>query len=160
MQYAQELKEYQQTEAYQITSAKIQDKKMRKGEGYCLRQSNELLCVEMWLLLLNLMFSVSITPHVCLSNWCASLCMFQRPVLTCLNMAPQWQMKCLVALSFNGNLYFSLKQETKLCANLLLWILLSLTCSYICLSEDTASVIVSASSESSLSKVNDSFIPY
>lgn len=32
MQYAQELKEYQQTEAYQITSAKIQDKKMRKGD--------------------------------------------------------------------------------------------------------------------------------
>lgn len=36
MQYAQELKEYQQTEAYQITSAKIQDKKMRKGDGYVL----------------------------------------------------------------------------------------------------------------------------
>lgn len=34
MQYAQELKEYQQTEAYQITSAKIQDKKMRKGDMY------------------------------------------------------------------------------------------------------------------------------
>ncbi|XP_075895606.1 SWI/SNF-related matrix-associated actin-dependent regulator of chromatin subfamily E member 1-related isoform X3 [Nelusetta ayraudi] len=32
MQYAQELKEYQQTEAYQITSAKIQDKKMRKED--------------------------------------------------------------------------------------------------------------------------------
>lgn len=36
MQYAQELKEYQQTEAYQISSAKIQDKKMRKGDGYLL----------------------------------------------------------------------------------------------------------------------------
>lgn len=38
MQYAQELKEYQQTEAYQITSAKIQDKKMRKGDIYSLHQ--------------------------------------------------------------------------------------------------------------------------
>uniref|UniRef100_A0A3Q4GZB1 High mobility group 20B n=1 Tax=Neolamprologus brichardi TaxID=32507 RepID=A0A3Q4GZB1_NEOBR len=35
MQYAQELKEYQQTEAYQITSAKIQDKRIKK----------ELLCL-------------------------------------------------------------------------------------------------------------------
>lgn len=33
MQYAQELKEYQQTEAYQITSAKIQDKRIRKGDN-------------------------------------------------------------------------------------------------------------------------------
>lgn len=33
MQYAQELKEYQQTEAYQITSAKIHDKRIKKGEG-------------------------------------------------------------------------------------------------------------------------------
>uniref|UniRef100_A0A3P8SDV1 High mobility group 20B n=1 Tax=Amphiprion percula TaxID=161767 RepID=A0A3P8SDV1_AMPPE len=32
MQYAQELKEYQQTEAYQITSAKIQDKRIKKGD--------------------------------------------------------------------------------------------------------------------------------
>lgn len=31
MQYAQELKEYQQTEAYQITSAKIHDKRIKKG---------------------------------------------------------------------------------------------------------------------------------
>lgn len=38
MQYAQELKEYQQTEAYQITSAKIQDKKMRKGDTFTLHQ--------------------------------------------------------------------------------------------------------------------------
>ncbi|XP_076583438.1 SWI/SNF-related matrix-associated actin-dependent regulator of chromatin subfamily E member 1-related isoform X2 [Chaetodon auriga] len=30
MQYAQELKEYQQTEAYQITTAKIQDKRIKK----------------------------------------------------------------------------------------------------------------------------------
>ncbi|XP_053702577.1 SWI/SNF-related matrix-associated actin-dependent regulator of chromatin subfamily E member 1-related isoform X2 [Synchiropus splendidus] len=30
VQYAQELKEYQQTEAFQITSAKIQDKKLKK----------------------------------------------------------------------------------------------------------------------------------
>lgn len=34
MQYAQELKEYQQTEAYQITSAKIQDKRIKKGNNY------------------------------------------------------------------------------------------------------------------------------
>lgn len=33
MQYAQELKEYQQTEAYQITSAKIHDKRIKKGDG-------------------------------------------------------------------------------------------------------------------------------
>lgn len=33
MQYAQELKEYQQTEAYQITSAKIQDKRIKKGNN-------------------------------------------------------------------------------------------------------------------------------
>lgn len=33
MQYAQELKEYQQTEAYQITSAKIQDKRIKKGDN-------------------------------------------------------------------------------------------------------------------------------
>lgn len=32
MQYAQELKEYQQTEAYQITSAKIQDKRIKKED--------------------------------------------------------------------------------------------------------------------------------
>lgn len=36
MQYAQELKEYQQTEAYQITTAKIHDKKIKKGEGLIL----------------------------------------------------------------------------------------------------------------------------
>ena len=35
MQYAQELKEYQQTEAYQITSAKIQDKRIKKGDNLC-----------------------------------------------------------------------------------------------------------------------------
>lgn len=33
MQYAQELKEYQQTEAYHITSANIHDKRIKKGEG-------------------------------------------------------------------------------------------------------------------------------
>lgn len=33
MQYAQELKEYQQTEAYNITSAKIQDKRIKKGNN-------------------------------------------------------------------------------------------------------------------------------
>lgn len=33
VQYAQELKEYQQTEAFQITSAKIHDKRIKKGEG-------------------------------------------------------------------------------------------------------------------------------
>uniref|UniRef100_A0A3P8UPT6 High mobility group 20B n=1 Tax=Cynoglossus semilaevis TaxID=244447 RepID=A0A3P8UPT6_CYNSE len=32
MQYAQELKEYQQTEAYQLTSAKIQDKRIKKED--------------------------------------------------------------------------------------------------------------------------------
>ncbi|TNN59007.1 SWI/SNF-related matrix-associated actin-dependent regulator of chromatin subfamily E member 1-related [Liparis tanakae] len=32
MQYAQELKDYQQTEAYQITSAKIQDKRIKKED--------------------------------------------------------------------------------------------------------------------------------
>ncbi|KAM7388417.1 hypothetical protein PAMP_024591 [Pampus punctatissimus] len=32
MQYAQELKEYQQTEAYQITSTKIQDKRIKKED--------------------------------------------------------------------------------------------------------------------------------
>ncbi|XP_074523739.1 SWI/SNF-related matrix-associated actin-dependent regulator of chromatin subfamily E member 1-related isoform X1 [Halichoeres trimaculatus] len=32
MQYAQELKEYQQTEAFQITSAKIQDKRIKKED--------------------------------------------------------------------------------------------------------------------------------
>ena len=31
-QYTRDLKEYQQTEAYQITSAKIQDKKVKKGK--------------------------------------------------------------------------------------------------------------------------------
>ena len=36
MQYAQELKEYQQTEAYQITTAKIQDKRIKKGEHWLL----------------------------------------------------------------------------------------------------------------------------
>ncbi len=36
MQYAQELKEYQQTEAYQITSAKIQDKRIKKGDNWAL----------------------------------------------------------------------------------------------------------------------------
>lgn len=33
MQYAQELKEYQQTEAFHITSAKIHDKKIKKGNS-------------------------------------------------------------------------------------------------------------------------------
>lgn len=33
VQYAQELKEYQQTEAFQISSAKIHDKKIKKGDG-------------------------------------------------------------------------------------------------------------------------------
>nr|XP_057929247.1 SWI/SNF-related matrix-associated actin-dependent regulator of chromatin subfamily E member 1-related [Doryrhamphus excisus]XP_057929248.1 SWI/SNF-related matrix-associated actin-dependent regulator of chromatin subfamily E member 1-related [Doryrhamphus excisus] len=33
MQYAQELKEYHQTEAYQITSAKIQDKRIKKEDS-------------------------------------------------------------------------------------------------------------------------------
>ncbi|XP_061833883.1 SWI/SNF-related matrix-associated actin-dependent regulator of chromatin subfamily E member 1-related [Nerophis lumbriciformis] len=33
MQYAQELKEYHQTEAYQITSAKIQDKRIKKEDN-------------------------------------------------------------------------------------------------------------------------------
>lgn len=33
MQYAQELKEYQQTEAYHVTSAKIHDKKIKKGKS-------------------------------------------------------------------------------------------------------------------------------
>lgn len=37
MQYAQELKEYQQTEAYQITSAKIQDKRIKRGDSRTLR---------------------------------------------------------------------------------------------------------------------------
>lgn len=36
MQYAQDLKEYQQTEAYQITSAKIQDKRIKKGDNWAL----------------------------------------------------------------------------------------------------------------------------
>lgn len=44
MQYAQELKEYQQTEAYQITSAKIQDKKMRKGDRYSASLMSIALC--------------------------------------------------------------------------------------------------------------------
>lgn len=35
MQYAQELKEYQQTEAFQISSAKIHDKKIKKGDCSC-----------------------------------------------------------------------------------------------------------------------------
>lgn len=34
MQYARELREYQKSEAYQITSAKIQDKKIKKGQNY------------------------------------------------------------------------------------------------------------------------------
>lgn len=42
MQYAQELKEYQQTEAYQITTAKIQDKRIKKGD-------NSFLLTLMWL---------------------------------------------------------------------------------------------------------------
>ena len=33
VQYAKELKEYQQSEAYQITTAKIQDKKVKRGEA-------------------------------------------------------------------------------------------------------------------------------
>ena len=33
LQYAQELKEYQETEAYQITSAKINDKRIKKGNS-------------------------------------------------------------------------------------------------------------------------------
>lgn len=33
VQYARELKEYQKSEAYQITSAKIQDKKIKKGQN-------------------------------------------------------------------------------------------------------------------------------
>lgn len=45
MQYAQELKEYQQTEAYQITSAKIQDKRIKKGNNYPLLTALELLCL-------------------------------------------------------------------------------------------------------------------
>lgn len=32
VQYARELKEYQKSEAFQITSAKIQDKKIKKGQ--------------------------------------------------------------------------------------------------------------------------------
>uniref|UniRef100_A0A674E2N5 High mobility group 20B n=1 Tax=Salmo trutta TaxID=8032 RepID=A0A674E2N5_SALTR len=36
LQYARELREYQQSEAYQITSAKIQDKKVKRGESYYL----------------------------------------------------------------------------------------------------------------------------
>ncbi|KAG7239027.1 hypothetical protein INR49_030292 [Caranx melampygus] len=38
MQYAQELKEYQQTEAYQITTAKIQDKRIKKAREAELRR--------------------------------------------------------------------------------------------------------------------------
>lgn len=34
LQYAQELKEYQETEAYQITSAKINDKRIKKGDSW------------------------------------------------------------------------------------------------------------------------------
>lgn len=49
MQYAQELKEYQQTEAYQITSAKIQDKRIKKGDSRALLKSL-LWC---WLLLMD-----------------------------------------------------------------------------------------------------------
>lgn len=46
MQYAQELKEYQQTEAYHITSAKIHDKKIKKGKADLLymKSSNVDLC--------------------------------------------------------------------------------------------------------------------
>uniref|UniRef100_A0A8K9XBV8 High mobility group 20B n=1 Tax=Oncorhynchus mykiss TaxID=8022 RepID=A0A8K9XBV8_ONCMY len=33
LQYARELREYQQSEAYQITSAKIQDKKVKRGQS-------------------------------------------------------------------------------------------------------------------------------
>lgn len=43
MQYAQELKEYQQTEAFQITSAKIQDKRIKKGDNWVNRCSGVLL---------------------------------------------------------------------------------------------------------------------
>ncbi|KAF3834956.1 hypothetical protein F7725_027514 [Dissostichus mawsoni] len=38
MQYAQELKEYQQTEAFQITTAKIQDKRIKKAREAELRR--------------------------------------------------------------------------------------------------------------------------
>ncbi|XP_034530685.1 SWI/SNF-related matrix-associated actin-dependent regulator of chromatin subfamily E member 1-related isoform X2 [Notolabrus celidotus] len=42
MQYAQELKEYQQTEAYQITSAKIQDKRIKKdSQSVIIRTGSE-----------------------------------------------------------------------------------------------------------------------
>lgn len=33
VQYARELREYQKSEAYQITSAKIQDKRIKKGQN-------------------------------------------------------------------------------------------------------------------------------
>lgn len=36
MQYARELREYQKSEAYQITCAKVQDKKIKRG-AYALR---------------------------------------------------------------------------------------------------------------------------
>ncbi|XP_076009691.1 SWI/SNF-related matrix-associated actin-dependent regulator of chromatin subfamily E member 1-related isoform X2 [Genypterus blacodes] len=40
MQYAQELKEYQQTEAFQITSAKIQDKRIKKDSPSVIISTN------------------------------------------------------------------------------------------------------------------------
>lgn len=33
MQYARELREYQKSEAYQITCAKVQDKRIKRGEN-------------------------------------------------------------------------------------------------------------------------------
>lgn len=55
MQYALELKEYQQTEAYQITSAKIQDKKIKKGDNECLSTA----CLSCWSQLMHVFLSVA-----------------------------------------------------------------------------------------------------
>lgn len=55
MQYAQELKEYQQTEAYQITTAKIHDKRIKKGD----QKVKMYMCYSMTLRIGNM--------HVCFS---------------------------------------------------------------------------------------------
>lgn len=43
MQYARELREYQKSEAYQITCAKVQDKRIKRGKNalvFCLKIRN------------------------------------------------------------------------------------------------------------------------
>lgn len=102
MQYAQELKEYQQTEAYQITSAKIQDKRIKKGDNLC---------------------------NVCHVGYCSR--MHSHHI-------PRENAKILPVLCFITLCLTSSKKHLQFS-----------------LPEDAPSVIISTSSEPSLSKVHD-----